>query len=160
MSLQAFDPQRSIHDLAAIAGVDWRDIANRNDIDPLSALPIDPALDALDIPSPSEVRTLAQRQLTTISSTVRTAASRVTGLVSKVNNVANQIAGALPDGLQGYVSPALDAIADVNGAIGSVTSKIDDVLGQADGFLSGAQNDNSRTYNGAAVRLIDWLFER
>lgn len=160
MTLQPFDPGRDVHDLAAIAGVDWRDIATRNGIDPLSTLPINPALTALDIPLPSEVRGTATRALGTVSNTIRTASGRVTGLVSKVSNAANQIADILPDSMKGYVAPALAAIGQVNGVLGSVTSRIDDVLGDVTGVLGGGTNDNRRTYGGSAVRLIDWLFER
>ena len=159
MTLQPFDPGRDVHDLAAIAGVDWRDIATRNGIDPLSTLPINPALTALDIPLPSEVRGVATRALGTVSNTIRTASGRVSGLVSKVSNAANQIAEILPDSMKGYVAPALAAISEVNGVLGDVTSRIDKVLGDVGGVLGGA-NDNRRTYGGSAVRLIDWLFER
>ena len=159
MTLQPFDPGRDVHDLAAIAGVDWRDIATRNGIDPLSTLPINPALTALDIPLPSEVRGVATRALGTVSNTIRTASGRVSGLVSKVSNAANQIAEILPDSMKGYVAPALAAIGEVNGVLGDVTSRIDKVLGDVGGVLGGA-NDNRRTYGGSAVRLIDWLFER
>jgi hypothetical protein len=147
------EPGRTIHDIAAIAGIDWRVIAEQNDLDLFAELPINSEV-PLDVPSVLEAIAPALPVLSSVGNTVRTVSSQAKGILSRVSGVANQIADVLPPSLKGYVSPALDAIASANGVIDNVTSDIDS-------FLSGGgANQNSRTYNGAAVRLIDWMFSR
>ena len=151
MALQDLNPNLSIHDYAAIADVDWRTIADLNDFDPFADNPLDiEALPQIDIPDAIERLAPVQRVLGTVGGTIRTASTQSNRILSKVT----ELSGLLPASLQGYVAPALTALGSVNNAIGAVESQFDSLLS------GGGANSNSRAYGGAAVRLIDWLFER
>jgi hypothetical protein len=131
----------------------FRELCDENEWNPLSDTPL-PINVAAKIPSLEAIVPAAKSKLDRAQNLVNSAKGRV----EQVGRLSGQVSGsiealdkALPAQYRGYTKEALEAIAEVNGAIGTVTSTLTDALEKADKSITKAR------YGGSRVRLVDWL---
>ena len=122
----------SIDAIAHQYGIDWRDLADINGLDPLNDILLD---GILDIPTTDELLAPARPLLSSLKD--------AEAILQRANDL-------LPESLSNYTAEALAFVGEVNGAIESAESTISDILGEADRVLSG----------GSAYGAIDWLLTK
>ena len=121
-----------INTIASRYGIDWRDLADLNNLDPLDGVLLD---GILDIPTAEELLAPARP------------------LLSRLNDAEAILARAdalLPESLSSYTSEALRLVGEINGAIDTAESTITAVLGDVDRVLSG----------GSTHQIVDWLLTK
>lgn len=136
----------------------FREICDQNQLNPIADSPL-PMNIPLKIPALEAIAPLAASKLDKATGTI----NAIKGKVNQVGRLTGQISGdisdvltsvdkVLPTQYRGYTKAALDAIADVNGAIGEVESTLTSTLEKIDKSLSKVRN-----YGGDRVALVDWL---
>jgi hypothetical protein len=96
---------------------------------------------SINIPEPSQILRYAEPVFGSVSQ----ALGQGEQLVEKASALITEYGGKLPPELQGYAKEAIEAVGQVNGAIGKAQS----ILKEGQSSL--------RKYDGQAVRLVPWL---
>lgn len=131
----------------------FRELCDENGWNPLEDTPL-PINVAAKIPTLEAIVPAAKSKL----DRAQTLVNSVKGRVEQVGRLSGQVSGSiesldksLPTQYRGYTKEALEAIAEVNGAIGSVSSTLTEALAKADKSITKAR------YGASRVRLVDWL---
>jgi len=125
-------PGETIDAIAHRYGIDWRDLADLNNLDPLDDVLLN---GVLDVPTVEELLAPA----TPVFAQVR----NTTALLQRADDL-------LPESLSGYTAEALALVGEVNGAIDTAESTVTEILGQADRVLGG----------GGTYQAVEWLLTK
>lgn len=133
----------------------FRELCDENGWNPLGDTPLPVNINA-KIPDPLELIPSAKSKLDRAQATV----NAVKGRVEQAGRLTGQISGMLdkididklPVQFRGYSRESLEAIKEVNGAIGDISSTLTETLEKADKSIG-----KVRQYGGQRTRLVDWL---